>query len=81
LVSLPLGFCDRWKIRAKVIVKDAIKPYSNAGRKGSYFCVRLQDETGEIRGVAFNDVGRRLAEHIEIGKVRGHVEVLGTRLS
>ena len=52
-----------------MIQKSEVKRWSNARGEGHLFNVTLMDETGEIRGTAFNAVADELYEKLQEGKV------------
>ena len=58
-----------WTIKARVTQKSDIKSWSNARGEGKLFNVTLMDDSGEIRGTAFNLVADELYPKLEEGKV------------
>ena len=62
-------YTNKWTIRARVTQKSEMKTWQNARGEGRLFSVNLLDETGEIRGTAFNDVADRLNNIFQEGVV------------
>jgi len=60
---------NNWTIKARCTHKSDIKTWSNQKGEGKLFNVTLMDETGEIRGTAFNAVADTLFPKFEEGKV------------
>ncbi|KAK0196644.1 hypothetical protein F5146DRAFT_970742 [Armillaria mellea] len=60
---------NTWTIKARCTHKSDMKTWSNARGEGKLFNVTLMDETGEIRGTAFNTVADDLYSKFEEGKV------------
>ncbi|KAG7448223.1 replication factor-a protein [Guyanagaster necrorhizus] len=60
---------NTWTIKARCTHKSDIKTWSNQRGEGKLFNVTLMDETGEIRGTAFNTVADDLYSKFEEGKV------------
>ena len=60
---------NNWTIKARVTQKSDIKTWSNARGEGKLFNVTLMDDSGEIRGTAFNLVVDDLYPKLEEGKV------------
>lgn len=60
---------NNWTIKARVIQKSEIKTWSNQRGEGKLFNVTLMDESGEIRGTAFNQVVDEIYDKLEEGKV------------
>jgi hypothetical protein len=60
---------NNWTIKARVTSKGAIRPYANARGEGKLFNITLMDDTGEIRGTAFNQAVDELYDKLEEGKV------------
>ncbi|KAJ6502115.1 hypothetical protein C8R45DRAFT_861868 [Mycena sanguinolenta] len=60
---------NNWTIKARVTQKSEMRHYANAKGDGKLFNVTLMDETGEIRGTAFNAVAGDLYDKFEEGKV------------
>ena len=62
-------YSNNWTIRARVTQKSEIRTWSNQRGEGKLFSVTLMDETGEIRGTAFNLAVDHLYEKFQEGKV------------
>lgn len=60
---------NNWSIKARCTQKSEIKTWANARGEGKLFNVTLMDETGEIKGTAFNTVVDDLYPKFEEGKV------------
>ncbi|KAF7363822.1 Replication protein A subunit [Mycena sanguinolenta] len=60
---------NNWTIKARVTQKSDLRKYANAKGDGQLFNVTLMDETGEIRGTAFNAVAVELYDKFQEGKV------------
>jgi replication factor A1 len=60
---------NNWTIKARVTQKSDMKTWSNNRGEGKLFNVTLMDESGEIRGTAFNLVAEDLFKKFEEGKV------------
>jgi replication factor A1 len=60
---------NNWTIKARVTQKSDIKTWSNARGEGKLFNVTFMDDSGEIRGTAFNLVAEELYPKLEEGKV------------
>ncbi|KAK0441014.1 hypothetical protein EV421DRAFT_1813498 [Armillaria borealis] len=60
---------NTWTIKARCTHKSDMKTWSNQRGEGKLFNVTLMDETGEIRGTAFNSVADDLYTKFEEGKV------------
>lgn len=60
---------NNWTIKARVTQKSDIKSWSNARGEGKLFNVTFMDDSGEIRGTAFNLVADELYPKLEEGKV------------
>ncbi|KAK0482537.1 hypothetical protein IW261DRAFT_1468227 [Armillaria novae-zelandiae] len=60
---------NTWTIKARCTHKSDMKTWSNTRGEGKLFNVTLMDETGEIRGTAFNAVADDLYSKFEEGKV------------
>lgn len=60
---------NHWTIKARVTFKSEIKTWANARGEGKLFNATFMDETGEIRGTAFNAAVDDLYPKIEEGKV------------
>ncbi|KAF2271683.1 replication protein-like protein A 70 kDa DNA-binding subunit [Westerdykella ornata] len=53
-------YAHKWTIRARCTAKSELIPWHNARGEGKLFNVNLLDDTGEIRGTAFNDTAEKL---------------------
>ena len=60
---------NNWTIRARVTQKGDIRTYSNQKGEGKFFGVTFMDESGEIRGTAFNQTVDELYDKLQEGKV------------
>lgn len=60
---------NNWTIKARVTQKSDVRMWSNQRGEGKLFNVTLMDESGEIRGTAFNAVVDLLYDKLEEGKV------------
>lgn len=60
---------NNWTIKARVTQKSEMKTWANARGEGKLFNVTFMDETGEIRGTAFNMVADDLYPRLQEGKV------------
>ncbi|KAG9017925.1 Replication factor A protein 1 [Tulasnella sp. 427] len=60
---------NKWTIKARVTQKSDIRNFSTARGEGKLFNVTLTDETGEIRGTAFNTAVDELFDKFQEGKV------------
>ncbi|KAF8892441.1 hypothetical protein BD779DRAFT_1642450 [Infundibulicybe gibba] len=60
---------NNWTIKARVTQKSDIKLWSNPKGEGKLFSVNLMDDSGEIKGTAFNTVADDLYHRFEEGKV------------
>ena len=60
---------NNWTIKALVTQKSDIKTWSNPRGEGKLFNVTFMDDSGEIRGTAFNLVADELYPKLEEGKV------------
>ena len=60
---------NNWTIKARVTQKSEIKTWSNTRGEGKLFNVTFMDDSGEIRGTAFNLVADELYPKLEEGKV------------
>ncbi|KAK7694058.1 hypothetical protein QCA50_003634 [Cerrena zonata] len=60
---------NNWTIKARVTHKSDIRTWSNQRGEGKLFNVTLMDNSGEIRGTAFNNAVDDLYEKFEIDKV------------
>lgn len=59
---------NHWTIKARVTFKSEVKTWANARGEGKLFYVTFMDDTGEIRGTAFNAVVDELYPKLEEGK-------------
>lgn len=62
-------YAHKWTIRARCTHKGDMKTWHNAKGEGKLFSVNLLDDTGEIRGTAFNDVAEKLHAVFQEGTV------------
>jgi replication factor A1 len=62
-------YAHKWTIRARCTYKGDMKTWHNAKGEGKLFSVNLLDDTGEIRGTAFNEAAERLYEIFQKDKV------------
>lgn len=62
-------FAHEWTIKARVSQKSDIKTWHKQSGEGKLFSVNLLDESGEIRGTAFNDQVDTLYETFQEGSV------------
>ncbi|KAF9024354.1 replication factor-a protein [Hymenopellis radicata] len=60
---------NSWTIKARCTQKTEMKEWANARGDGKLFSVTLMDETGEIRGTAFNTVAEALYQKFHEDKV------------
>lgn len=60
---------NNWKIKARVTQKSDIRTWSNQRGEGKLFSVVLMDESGEIKGTAFNASVDELYDKFQEGKV------------
>ncbi|ESO97542.1 hypothetical protein LOTGIDRAFT_208727 [Lottia gigantea] len=60
---------NRWRIRARVTQKSAVKTWSNSRGEGKLFSINLLDESGEIRATGFNDAVDKFYDMLEVNKV------------
>jgi replication factor A1 len=60
---------NNWTIKARVTQKSDIRTWSNQRGEGKLFNVTLMDESGEIKGTAFNAAVDELYDKFEEGKV------------
>lgn len=63
------SYSAHWTIKAQVTQKSEIRNWSNQRGKGKLFNVTLTDETGKIRGTAFNSDVDHLYDKLEERKV------------
>ncbi|KAI0306720.1 replication factor-a protein [Multifurca ochricompacta] len=55
---------NNWRIKARVVQKSDIRHYSNQRGEGRFFSVTFMDESGEIKGTAWNAVVDDLYEKL-----------------
>jgi replication factor A1 len=60
---------NNWRIRARVVQKSDIRHYSNQRGEGRFFSVTLMDDSGEIKGTAWNAVVDDLFEKLQENRV------------
>ncbi|KAF6764012.1 hypothetical protein DFP72DRAFT_873992 [Ephemerocybe angulata] len=60
---------NNWTIKARVTQKSEMKHWSNQRGEGKLFNVTFMDDSGEIRGTAFNMVADDLYPQLQEGKV------------
>nr|XP_021497775.1 replication protein A 70 kDa DNA-binding subunit [Meriones unguiculatus] len=60
---------SKWTICARVTNKSQIRTWSNSRGEGKLFSIELVDESGEIRGTAFNEQVDKFFPLIEVNKV------------
>ncbi|KAI0273472.1 replication factor-A protein 1 [Gloeopeniophorella convolvens] len=60
---------NNWRIKARVIQKSDIRTYSNQRGDGQFFSVTLMDDSGEIKGTAWNAVVEEFYEKLQENKV------------
>ncbi|PCH37707.1 replication factor-a protein, partial [Wolfiporia cocos MD-104 SS10] len=60
---------NHWTIKARVLQKSDVRHWSNQRGEGKLFSVTLMDESGEIKGTAFNNAVDELYDRIQEGKV------------
>lgn len=60
---------NNWTIKARVTQKSDIRTYSNQRGDGKLFSVTLMDESGDIKGTAFNTACDALYDKVQEGKV------------
>ena len=60
---------NNWTIKARVTQKSDIRTWSNQRGEGKLFNVTFADDSGEIRGTAFNNMVEQLYDRLEEGKV------------
>ena len=59
----------RWTIKVRITNKSDIRTWSNSRGEGKLFSMDMMDETGEIRGTAFNAECDKFYHMIEVMKV------------
>jgi len=60
---------NNWRIKARVVQKSDIRHYSNQRGEGRFFSVTLMDDSGEIKGTAWNAVVDDLFEKLQENRV------------
>jgi len=60
---------NNWRIKARVVQKSDIRHYSNQRGEGRFFSVTLMDNSGEIKGTAWNAVVDDLFERLQENRV------------
>ncbi|VDB82701.1 unnamed protein product [Peniophora sp. CBMAI 1063] len=60
---------NNWTIKARVTQKSDIRTYSNQRGEGKLFSVTFMDESGDIKGTAFNAACEELYNKVQEGKV------------
>ncbi|KAI0032815.1 replication factor-a protein [Vararia minispora EC-137] len=60
---------NNWTIKARVTQKSDIRHFSNARGEGKLFSVTFMDESGDIKGTAFNAAAEDLYDRLQEGKV------------
>ena len=60
---------NKWTIKARITQKSEIRHWSNSKGEGKLFNVTFMDESGEIRGTAFNQAVDDLYDKMQEGKV------------
>lgn len=60
---------NNWRIKARVVQKSDIRSYSNQRGEGRFFSVVLMDDSGEIKGTAWNAVVDDLYEKLQQDRV------------
>ena len=60
---------NNWCIKARVVQKSDIRHYSNQRGEGRFFSVNFMDESGEIKGTAWNAVVDDLFEKLQENQV------------
>jgi len=60
---------NNWRIKARVLQKSDIRHYSNQRGEGRLFSVTLMDDSGEIKGTAWNAVVDDLFEKLQENRV------------
>ena len=76
---------NNWTIKARVLNKSEMKTFVSARGEGKLFNVTLMDESGEIRGTAFNLAADELFPKLQEGKVyyisKAHVNLAKKKFS
>src|SRR6266404_187655 len=60
---------NNWQIKVRVVQKSEIRSYSNQRGEGRFFSVTLMDDSGEIKGTAWNAVVDELYTKLQENKV------------
>ncbi|KAH9966521.1 replication factor-A protein 1 [Russula dissimulans] len=60
---------NNWRIKARVVQKSDIRHYSNQRGEGRFFHVTLMDDSGEIKGTAWNAMVDELFEKLQETRV------------
>lgn len=60
---------NNWRIKARVVQKSDIRHYSNQRGEGRFFSVTMMDDSGEIKGTAWNAVVDDLFEKLQENRV------------
>lgn len=56
---------NNWRIKARVVQKSDIRHYSNQRGEGRFFSVTFMDDSGEIKGTAWNALVDELYEKLQ----------------
>jgi replication factor A1 len=59
---------NNWTIKARVVQKSDIRTFSNPRGEGKFFGVTFMDESGDIKGTAFNVAAEDLYDKLQEGK-------------
>jgi replication factor A1 len=60
---------NNWRIKARVVQKSEIRHYSNQRGEGRLFSVTFMDDSGEIKGTAWNLMVDNLYEKLQENRV------------
>ena len=60
---------NNWRIKARVVQKSDIRHFSNQRGEGRFFSVTLMDDSGEIKGTAWNAAVDDLFEKLQENRV------------
>jgi replication factor A1 len=60
---------NNWRIKARVVQKSEIRHYSNQRGDGRFFSVTFMDDSGEIKGTAWNAAVEDLYEKLQENRV------------
>jgi replication factor A1 len=60
---------NNWRIKARVVQKSDVRHYSNQRGEGRLFSVTLMDDSGEIKGTAWNAMVDDLYEKLQENRV------------